>query len=301
MGQYFVNGLMSANLAFGGLCALAFSKMSRLRRKRSRFQSGHLRAMSCAEFEQARRTILADSRYADPLCLVQWGRKVYSQNDEDGIIAEIFRRIGVASRRFIEIGSGDGRENNTVTLLLQGWSGGWIDGKPRNARRMRKNFAPLLERGQLKFAEGFVTKASVQTLIDRAGGLKDIDLLSMDIDGNDYHILEMLALDARVIVLEYNSKFVPPIEWVMPYDPAHVWDNTDYFGASLASYERLLREKGYSLVGCNITGTNAFFVRNDMVEGKFLAPFTAERHFEECRFWMSPGFISGHPFGLRLK
>jgi hypothetical protein len=115
------------------------------------------------------------------------------------------------------------------------------------------------------------------------------------------YILEALALKAKLVVIEYNSKFAPPIEWVMPYDPDHVWDCTDYCSASLSSFEGLMREKGYSLVGCNITGLNAFFVRSDLVEGKFLAPFAAEKHFEECRYWMTAGFVSGLPFGLRLK
>lgn len=275
--------------------------MKMFRRKRSQFAEGPFRPVSPAEFDQARRALLADSRYSDPLCLVRWGRKVYSQNDEDGIIAEIFRRIGVESKRFIEIGSGDGRENNTLALLVQGWTGGWIDAKGRNARRIRRYFGPLLDRGRLKFAAGIVTKISAAGLIGQVGGLNDLDLFSIDIDGNDFHILEALPLASRVIVLEYNVKFPPPIEWVMPYDPAHVWDGTDYFGASLASYERLMRAKGYSLVGCNLTGTNAFFIRNDLVDGKFLSPFTAEKHFEECRYWMSGCFVSGHRFGLRLK
>jgi hypothetical protein len=261
----------------------------------------HTDQSAIARTFQARQTLLADPRYADPLCLMKFGRKVYSQNDEDGIIAEIFRRIGTESKRFVEIGSGDGRENNTLALILQGWSGGWIDGDPENARRIRACFAPLLDRGQLTFVEGFVTKESVASLIDQVGSLKEIDLFSIDIDGNDFHILETLDLNARLVVVEYNGKFAPPIEWIMPYDPDHVWDGTDYCSASLSSFERLMRAKGYSLVGCNITGINAFFVRSDLAEGKFLAPFTAERHFEECRYWMTPGFVPGNPFGLRLK
>lgn len=91
-----------------------------------------------------------------------------------------------------------------------------------NAQRIRKSFAPLLERGQLKFAEGFVTKESVTSLIDRVGGLNDLDLFSIDIDGNDFHILEALPLKAKLVITEYNSKFAPPIEWTIPYDPDHV-------------------------------------------------------------------------------
>lgn len=71
------------------------------------------------------------------------------------------------------------------------------------------------------------------------------------------------------------------------------WDGTDYFGASLASFDKLLRSKGYSLVGCNITGANAFFVRTDLVTGKFCQPLTPENHYEPARYWLSSGFVSG--------
>ena len=65
--------------------------------------------------------------------------------------------------------------------------------------------------------------------------------------------------------------------------------------ASLAAWDELLHVKGYSLVGCNITGVNAFFVRNDLVSGKFCEPLTPENHYEPARYWLTNGFVSGHP------
>jgi hypothetical protein len=254
---------------------------------------------TAAKTMHARLAILADPRYDDPLRLTKSGHKVYSQNDEDGILAEIFRRIGVQSKRFLEIGVGNGYENNTLALLLQGWSGGWIDGGRKDAQAIRQRFSPLLKRGTLNFVEGFVTRESIATLAAQAGGLDNLDIFSLDIDGNEFHILEAIPLTARVVIVEYNAKFSPPIDWVMAYKSDHVWDFTDHHGASLTALERLMRAKDYSLVGCNITGINAFFVRNDLLEDKFLAPFTAENHYEPARHWMSPGFVSGHPPGFR--
>src|SRR5215210_7193208 len=69
---------------------------------------------------------LASPKYADRRKLNHFEFQVFSQNGEDGIIGEIFRRIGTRSRRFIEIGVGNGLENNTAFLLAQGWLGGWI-------------------------------------------------------------------------------------------------------------------------------------------------------------------------------
>ncbi len=239
------------------------------------------------------------SYLATPRCneahrLLPHGRKVYSQNDEDGIIAEIFHRIGTDSRRFIEIGAADGLENNTVWLLLQGWSGTWIEGNPTLAATVRNKFTPLIDDNRLMILNEFATPESVRRL-DEAAYFKNIDLLSLDIDGNDYHIIEPIKnIRARLIVVEYNGKFPPPHEFVMPYNANYSWDLTDYCGASLTSWNKLLRTKGYSLVGCNITGANAFFVRNDLVPGQFCEPFTPENHYEPARYWLTSGFVSGH-------
>ncbi|MGH9772184.1 MAG: hypothetical protein ACRD4Q_10875, partial [Candidatus Acidiferrales bacterium] len=86
----------------------------------------------------------------------------------------------------------------------------------------------------------------------------EIGLLSVDIDGNDYYILRAIdSVSRRVIVAQYNAKFPPDVFWVMEYNETHRWDATDYFGSSLKALETLLREKGYSLVGCNLLGCNA--------------------------------------------
>ena len=125
--------------------------------------------------------------------------------------------------------------------------------------------------------------------------LKGIDLFSLDIDSNDYHIIDAMSdqLCARVIVVEYNAKHRPPINWYMPYKSGRIWDGSDWFGASPTAWTKLLERKGYILVGCKISGVNAFFVRADLVGEKFLAPFTAENHYEAARYWIG-GHLSGH-------
>jgi hypothetical protein len=229
--------------------------------------------------------------------LLRSGRKVYSQNDEDGIIAEIFRRIGGKSRRFVEIGAADGLENNTVWLLLQGWSGAWIEGQPSLAARIGEKFGSLVASGRLTVVNEFVNHESARRL-EQDGLFAGIDLLSLDIDGNDYHIIAALEkLAARLVVVEYNAKFPPPHKFIMKYNPDknRSWDLTDYYGVSLAAWDELFRAKGYALVGCNVTGANAFFVRQDLVPGKFCEPLTPENHYEPARYWLSSGFVSGHP------
>jgi hypothetical protein len=92
---------------------------------------------------------------------------------------------------------------------------------------------------------------------------KGLALLSMDLDGNDYHLLKKILNDGirpDVIALEYNARFPVGAEWVMPYNPQHTWHGDDYFGASLTSFSKLVNFFGYKCVACSVQGSNAFFV-----------------------------------------
>ncbi len=183
-----------------------------------------------------------------------YGRKVFSQGDEDGVIAEIFRRIGTTNKTFIEFGSASGWENNTRYLLEQGWRGLWIEAENRYAKRVRRFFRKPLRAGRLVLIEAAVTAKNINELISSARLPVDIDFLSIDIDGNDYHVLEAITVvRPRVICFEYNASKAPPVDWAMPYNPAHRWQGEDDIGASLVAFERLGRSKGYTLVGTALT------------------------------------------------
>ena len=239
--------------------------------------------------------ILEQSRYKDDKRLLKYGFKAYSQFDEDGIIQEIFRRIGVTNKTFLEIGVGDGLENNTLFLLLKGWKGVWIDGDSKNIKAIQNKFSFLQDSGRLRTKLAWVDKDNIDFLIQDLGLPQEIDLLSLDIDGNDYHVLENIVfLNPRAMVLEYNAKLPPPVKWVMAYDQYHTKTNTDYFGASLKSFEYLLYKRGYCLVGCNISGVNAFFVRKDLVEEHFHSDCSAENHYEDLKIWLLSAFGPGH-------
>src|SRR3954468_19503553 len=77
---------------------------------------------------------MAKPRHADPKRLLRYGFKLYSQNDEDGIIQEIFRRIGTTNRTFVEFGVESGIECNSAKLLIEGWRGLWIEADGRYVR-----------------------------------------------------------------------------------------------------------------------------------------------------------------------
>jgi len=238
--------------------------------------------------------LLASPRYAAPGNLARFGHQVFSQHGEDGIIAEIFRRIGGTTRTFAECGVGNGLENNTAYLLLQGWHGAWVDGSEALVAGIRTTFARQIDKGRLSLARALVTAENVEQVFAAVGVRPDVDLLSLDIDRNTYWVWEALAsIRPRVVVIEYNAVFPPGMDWAVDYRAEREWNGTAYFGASLTAFARLGREKGYALVGCSLNGVNAFFVREDLCGDLFDAPFTSAHHFEPARYFLNRRI--GHP------
>ena len=258
---------------------------------------------------QARQAIdglLADPRYEAPLRLERFGHKIYSQNDEDGIIAEIFRRIGVTNRVFFEFGVEDGLESNTHLLLHQGWTGAWAEANENHTLSIRDNFKVAIAGGHLRVSETRITRENINDLVRGLNLPEEIDLISIDIDSNDYWVFkELSATHPRVAVIEYNAKFLPPMKRVIPYQQDRTWNGSDYHGCSLQSLTDLAEARGYSLVACNITGVNAFFVRTDLCRDQFPTPATAEFLYQPPRFELgrAGGFERGHAaqFGLWLN
>jgi hypothetical protein len=251
--------------------------------------------------EDLRRT----PRALEPLRLTRFGRKAFSQSDEDGMILEIFNRIGAQSRTFVEFGVEDGVECNTALLLVGGWEGLWMDASARHVSRLRARQGDAVARGALETRLASVNAENIDGLLAQwSGGSPsapaEIDLLSIDIDGNDYWVWQAIkSVSARVVVIEYNATYPPSIDFVRAYDPAARWRRDDYFGASLTSLEKLGRQLGYALVGCSLSGANAFFVRNDNLTGpdgtpRFHAPYTAEEHYEPPRYQLT-WLLAGHP------
>jgi hypothetical protein len=231
---------------------------------------------------------LATPRYANPKRLLRYGFKVYSQSDEDGIIQEIFNRVGTRNRIFVEFGVESGIECNSVKLLVEGWRGLWLDAGTKHVAQIRTHFRTFIDDRRLTANEAFVVAENINSLLEQGGVTGEIDFLSIDIDNNDYWVWkEITAIKPRVVAIEYNATLRPPMSLVVPYDPERRWDGTNYFGASLEALVRLGRDKGYQIVGCNFSGANAFFVREDIAEDLFIEPATAEEHYEPPRYFFA--------------
>jgi len=186
--------------------------------------------------------------------LTRYERRIYSQNGEDGILQAIFARVGVTNSFLVEFGIGSGRECNTRRLIARHkWKGLWMTANPRKPR-------PWME-----IQREFITAENVQAVFAKHGVPRAFDLLSIDIDGNEYWVWKALTdFRPRVVVIEYNATVPPDQSRSIPYDPEFVWPRTDYMGASLLALSKLGSEKGYTLVACDSFGINAFFVDNSL-------------------------------------
>ena len=248
--------------------------------------------------------ILSEIAIIDEKALIISGRKVYSQCDEDGIIEEIFNRIGINDKTFIEIGCGRGLENNTHYLLLKGWKGVWIDGSNDNIRFIKNQVG--YRGGQnktLSITQSYVDRENInqilkENLVQIAHQGTTIDFLSVDIDGNDLEVLSHInVVTARVICVEYNAKFPPNIQQTIKYDPSHRWEKDDYQGSSLTAIHSVMESQGYTLVSCSIAGTNAFFVKNEDVAN--INIFPVEKLYMPARYHLCRK-DSGLPASLKF-
>ena len=235
---------------------------------------------------------------SDEKRLEPFGFKVYSQNDEDGIIEEIFNRLGIKQGRFCEIGVENGLECNSLYLIHKGWKGCWIEAKPSYADQIRAKFGSLLANGRLQLIADIASAENINTRLERARQNEaDLDFLSIDIDGNDIYLLEALSIYPKVICIEYNAKFRPPVSKKPVYKANYRWSGTDYMGASLVAIAEAARKKNYSLVGTNITGSNAFLVRDDLVGDLFCSNRDVDYLYNPPRYYLTFDAFQwvGHP------
>lgn len=198
-----------------------------------------------------------------PNPLTQTFESYFSQSDEDGIIQRIFERLNVDTGKCVEFGVGTGIENNTLNLLLNGWETHWFGGEELQVEQ--NSSLP----DNLYFRRLWIDESVLrEEIIPQITKLGKLDLLSLDLDGNDYHFASSLlksGIKPSVWVQEYNGNFSPKTEWVQEYSDVHIWREDIYFGASLKAYNELFTRHGYTLVACNLMGINAFFVRNDFI------------------------------------
>lgn len=194
--------------------------------------------------------------------LAPYELRVSSQNGEDGVIAEMINRAGIEPGFFVEFGGGDGCENNAALLAdVFGWSGLYLEADDGEYEQLERKYR---HHPRVETVQTMVTPDNVERLFDAGGVPEELELLSIDIDSDDYWVWERVERYRPLfVVVEYNASLDPTKRLVRPQG-AGGWDGTDYFGASLGALKALAESKDMRLVHCDLTGNSAYFVRNDV-------------------------------------
>lgn len=201
------------------------------------------------------------------------GFRVFSQFEEDGKLLYILALIGMKNKTFVEIGSDDGINSNCANLAFNfGYHGLFLDGNPKAIKRGEKFYGkyPHPYMYAPKFTCAKVTAENINTLVSDAGLNGEIDVLSVDIDGNDYWIWKALdVVQPNIVVIETHVEFGLQ-NIVVPYDPNYFFPGKHpiYHGASPIAMVNLGKQKGYRLVGANQLGFNFIFVKNGLAENE---------------------------------
>lgn len=192
---------------------------------------------------------------------------VFSQWGEDGIIEWLVDKISDIPQTFVEFGVENYHESNTRYLMQhRNWRGLVIDGSEHNIANIRQQ--NISWRYDLNAVCAFINRDNINELIKNSSFSGDIGILSVDIDGNDYWVWEAIdCVNPVIVVCEYNAVLGDTQRISIPYQADFVRNQAHhsnlYFGASLPALVSLAKVKGYRLVGSNLNGVNAFFVRDD--------------------------------------
>lgn len=236
--------------------------------------------------------------------IVKYGYKCYSGGEEDGIIAAIFNTIPVSNKVFLEIGCGFGIENNTHFMLLNDWKGTWIDGEKKFIDAIKKYLGSDTF-NQLLIKNYFVDKNNINEIFNETlthFGTNEIDFFSLDIDGNDYHLMETMfssQILPKVICVEYNGKFPYPCNVKVAYKQDFVWMGDDYMGVSLGAWVELFNKYNYTLLSCDATGNNAFFIKNEYTQ--LFNIYTPEELYQPSRYYLVRRRVGHKPTMKFLK
>tara|TARA_B100000242_G_scaffold198177_1_gene143302 strand:- start:452 stop:1339 length:888 start_codon:yes stop_codon:yes gene_type:complete len=223
--------------------------------------------------------------------IIDYEFKVFSQWGEDGIISFLINNLEIENKFFVEFGVEDYVESNTRFLLKKNnWSGLIIDSSIKNIDFIKKD--QIYWRHDIKALCEYISKKNINKILTDNTYMRNIGLLSIDIDGNDYWIWnEITSINPSIVIIEYNSLLGKDKSLVVPYkedfNRSKEHYSNIYYGASLSALTKLANIKNYALVGCNSAGNNAFFVKkkllNEKVQEREVDEVFQLRKFRETR------------------
>ena len=212
---------------------------------------------------------------------------IFSKFGDDGIIQWLVHHLNIEHKTFIEFGVEDYSESNTRFLMMNNnWSGFVMDGDPENIKRLEAQY--YYWKYDLTSKAIFINKHNINTLIAEQNFTQDVGLLHIDLDGNDYYIWEAIeVVTPAIVIVEYNSLFGSERPISIKYDDAFIRTNAHYsnlfWGSSIKSLYNLAIKKGYSFIGCNSGGNNAYFIRNDKLNDT-VRPVTLKDGYVESKY-----------------
>jgi hypothetical protein len=210
---------------------------------------------------------------------------VFSQFGDDGIIQYLIHNLDLPNKTFIEFGVEDFTESNTRFLMINNnYKGFVMDGDKKNIDRIKLQY--YYWKYDLTAKAKFINRKNINELINQQNFDKDVGVLHIDLDGNDFYIWqEINVIEPIIVIVEYNSVFGKDRAISVPYNKNFVRNVAHYsnlfFGASLKSFYELAKRKGYSFIGCNSAGNNAYFIRNDKLNNNVKAVSIDDGFVEE--------------------
>lgn len=213
--------------------------------------------------------------------------KVFSQWGDDGIIQYLINNININEKSFIEFGVESYKESNTRFLLVNdNWTGLIMDGSQSNINFIKKD--EIYWKYSINAKNVFINAENVNEVILSEGIKGQIGLLHIDIDGMDYWIWNALnIIEPQIVIIEYNSVFGNERPITVPYRSDFVREKSHhsflFFGASLPALCYLAEKKGYSFVGSNSNGNNAYFVKSEYLNSK-ISEITYKEGYVESKF-----------------
>jgi hypothetical protein len=219
--------------------------------------------------------------------LVNSNFKIFSQFGGDGILQNLTRTLDLTEKTFIEFGAADFTESNCRFLMMtDNWSGFIIDASIENIQNIESSY--YYWKFNLKAMSAYINRDNINFLLSQSGLGNKIGVLSIDLDGNDYYILESInEVESSILICEFNAVFGPTRKIATPYK-----DDFDrrrehycnlYFGASLPAINFIAEKKGYALVAIDDASVNAFFVKEHLLNETVVRK-TVEEVFQDSKF-----------------
>jgi hypothetical protein len=197
----------------------------------------------------------------------EYGRKVWSQRGEDGMLEKIFSTLKIEKGHAVELGAWDGKHlSNVYNLITKGWAATLIECDEEKFLELSDNMRQFEEVTTIKQKVTLEKGETLDEILQAAKTPKNFDLLSLDLDGFDYWVWRSLTFEPKVVLVEYNSNWEGSV--TCPYDTEHFWDGTQFYGASGKALNDLAEAKGYELIG-HVPNINLFFIKKELNKGLF--------------------------------